>query len=173
MRMVISFGNAPFSPWLKTFQAGLLVLCVFVSRSRFWRYSFVVRVLVLAAVSSKNTGGKEDGIQTQKRKGFMAGEVRQRRVAGKSDCHRWQEGVVLPLLFRNQRLDKSQVSKMQNGHSVGVARQAYASRVHEDGGAVGQFRRRRVMEKTRCCRIWPSGQKQQNCAFVCLLLLVR
>ena len=54
----------------------------------------------------ENTGGKEEGIQTQKRNGFMAGEVRQRRVAGKSVCHRWQEGVVLPLLFRNQRLDK-------------------------------------------------------------------
>ena len=52
------------------------------------------------------------------------------RASCKSGHYRWSQGVVRSFLFRNERVDKIEVSQVANKHAVSVARQTHASRVN-------------------------------------------
>ena len=107
------------------------VVCL--SRSRFWRSSFVVRSCGFdCTVSSKflplneaNDRTKGDGFQTQKREGFMVGQVRKDELLDKAVVFDGRK-VVFSRLLQIQRVDKSQVSEMQNRFFNEVAWKIFA-----------------------------------------------
>ena len=105
----------------------------------------------------------EMGVQTQKKEGSMAGQVRKEKVLAQGVViggGGGAERMVLSILFRDKRVVKSQVSDLQHRNSSEVAWKAFAGPCPQEMRAVGWRRRRYLMEKIICWRFQsPMGQR--------------
>ena len=147
--------------WLMDKAFCIPLCCVFVSRSGFWPSSFVVRCCGFdCALSSKyppinwaDDCTKGDGFQTQKRKGFMAGQVLFAKavvIDGRKEwfCRFCSETHVWS----------------RNRHSDGFAWEAFASSFHKKcAQLVCQVGHRRMTVKIVCWHTKLSGPEKHSC----------
>ena len=110
-----------------------------------------------SAISLWMTG--TDGCQTQKKKGIRARCGRTSFWQKRSSLMVGRSGIVAsalkPKCERGPRVEDAKLTSWLQGKRM-------QGGVHEDRGAAGQLRRRRVTEKSMCWRTKPSGPQRQS-----------